>query len=64
VALKAGSIAGRKPLGMIALQALIGGPRRFSGPLNHSCGPSVFRYGGNSYRKQAWSFVSCLAHSC
>ena len=32
MALKAGSIADRKPLGMIALEALFGGPPKYSGP--------------------------------
>lgn len=41
-----------------------GRPVNFPVPVNHSCGSSVSRYGGNSYRERAWSFVSCLAHFC
>lgn len=39
--------------------ALIGGPPRFPILLNHSCGPSVSRYGGSSYRKRPGA--SCRA---
>jgi hypothetical protein len=65
---RAGGLEGRvrrgpEPLGMIALEALIGGPPEISGPVEPLVRPIRIPLRRKLISEAAWNFASCLAHS-
>jgi hypothetical protein len=61
--LEGGVRRGSEPLGMIALEALIGGPPEISGPVEPLVRSIRIPLRRKLISEAAWSFASCLAHS-